>query len=167
MDAPVFLGLGSNVGDREEALEEAVRGLAGRGVATIRASSIWHTEPVGGPPQEWFLNSVVEGRTRLRPRELLEACLDTERAMGRERRERYGPRRIDVDILFYGSERVEEPGLVVPHPRLAERRFVLEPLHEVAPDFVHPVLGATVSELRRRCADTSQVRRWRTAGVSA
>lgn len=165
--AAVFLGLGSNVGDREEALEQAARGLAERGFATQRTSSTWHTEPVGGPPQEWFLNSVVEGQTRLLPRELLLACLDTERAMGRVRNERYGPRRIDIDILFYGSERIEEPGLVVPHPRLAERRFVLEPLHEIAPGFVHPVLGATVSELRRRCPDTAQVRRWRTSGVSA
>jgi 2-amino-4-hydroxy-6-hydroxymethyldihydropteridine diphosphokinase len=167
MGAPVFLGLGSNVGDREEALDHAVRGLAGRGVATVRRSSIWHTEPVGGPPQEWFLNQVVEGRTRLVPRELLRACLDTERELGRVRGERNGPRRIDIDILFYGDELLEEPGLVVPHPRLAERRFVLEPLHEIAPGLLHPGLGVDVSELRRRCPDTSQVSRWRRVGLSA
>ena len=167
MGAPVFLGLGSNVGHREEALEQALRGLAERGFVIARTSSIWHTEPVGGPPQEWFLNSVVEGETPLLPRELLEACLHTERAMGRVRHERYGPRRIDIDILFYADERIEEPGLLVPHPRLAERRFVLEPLHEIAPRFVHPVLEVDVAELRRRCPDTSQVRRWRTVGVSA
>jgi len=167
MGAPVFLGLGSNVGDREEALEQAVRGLAERGFATTRRSSLWHTEPVGGPPQEWFLNSVVEGETPLRPRALLEACLDTERALGRVRRERDGPRRIDIDILLFAEEHIEEPGLLVPHPRLAERRFVLEPLHELAPHFVHPVLGIDVSTLRRRCSDTSQVRRWRMVGMSA
>jgi len=161
MDAPVFLGLGSNVGDREEALLAAVRGLAERGCAVTRASSIWHTEPVGGPPQEWFLNQAVEGRTPLAPRSLLEACLDTERTMGRVRAERYGPRRIDIDILFFGDRHVEEPGLEIPHPRLAERRFVLEPLAEIAPRLVHPVLGLTVDALLARCPDASEVRRWR------
>jgi len=167
MSAPVFLGLGSNLGDREEALLAAGRDLVERGFITTHRSSIWHTEPVGGPPQGWFLNAVVEGHTALPPRALLHACLDTEHAMGRVRAERNGPRRIDIDILFYGDARIEEPGLVVPHARLAERRFVLEPLFEIAPDFVHPVLGLTVSELRRRCPDTSEVRRWRPEGATA
>jgi 2-amino-4-hydroxy-6-hydroxymethyldihydropteridine diphosphokinase len=167
MSVPVFLGLGSNLGDREEALAAAGRDLAERGFVTTHRSSIWHTEPVGGPPQGWFLNAVVEGRTALPPRALLHACLDTEHAMGRVRAERNGPRRIDIDILFYGDARIEEPELVVPHARLAERRFVLEPLFEIAPDFVHPVLGLTVSELRRRCSDTSEVRRWRPEGATA
>jgi len=166
MDAPVFLGLGSNVGDREEALETAVRGLADRGYVATRVSSIWHTEPVGGPPQGWFLNQAVEGRTSLGPRALLEACLDTERAMGRVRAERYGPRRIDVDILFFGDRQVDEPGLEIPHPRLAERRFVLAPLAEVAPRLVHPVLGLTVEALLARCEDVSEVRRWRAVEAS-
>jgi 2-amino-4-hydroxy-6-hydroxymethyldihydropteridine diphosphokinase len=167
MGAPVFLGLGSNLGDREEALAAAGRGLAERGFVATRRSSIWHTEPVGGPPQGWFLNAVVEGHTSLPPHALLDACLDTEHAMGRVRAERNGPRRIDIDILFYGDARIEEPGLVVPHPRLAERRFVLEPLVEIAPDFVHPILGLSVSELRRRCPDTSEVRRWGPEGATA
>jgi len=166
MGAPVFLGLGSNVGDRDEALEAARRGLGERGCVTIRQSSVWHTEPVGGPPQEWFLNQALEARTDLGPRALLEACLDTERAMGRVRAERYGPRRIDVDILFFGDERVCEPGLEIPHPRLAERRFVLEPMAEIAPGFVHPVLGLTVEALLARCPDGSEVRRWRTVEAS-
>jgi 2-amino-4-hydroxy-6-hydroxymethyldihydropteridine diphosphokinase len=167
MSAAVFLGLGSNIGDREEALEEARRRLEARGFHTTRRSSTWLTEPVGGPPQEWFLNAVVEGLTPLAPEALLEACLDTERSMGRVRALRNGPRRVDVDILLYGDERRDEPGLVIPHPRLHERRFVLEPLFEIAPDAVHPVLGRTVAELRARCPDTSLVRPWRAAEARA
>jgi 2-amino-4-hydroxy-6-hydroxymethyldihydropteridine diphosphokinase len=105
-----------------------------------------------------FLNAVAGGETELGPEALLEACLATERDMGRVRAERNGPRTIDVDILFYGAERRDRPGLVVPHPRLAERRFVLAPLAEVAPGLVHAVLGLTVAELLARCPDRSLVR---------
>ena len=165
MSARVFLGLGSNLGNRERALGEAERRLDERGFRATRRSSTWHTEPVGGPPQGWFLNAVIEGQTALSPEALLETCLGIEREMGRERGERNGPRRIDIDILFYGDERREAPGLVIPHPRLHERRFVLEPLHEIAPDLVHPVLGVDVAELRRRCPDASAVRRGGTIGA--
>ena len=160
MGSPVFLGLGSNLGDRQAALEEAQRRLEGLGVHTTRRSSTWQTEPVGGPPQGWFLNAVVAGETSLGPEELLQACLDTEREMGRVRAEKNGPRLIDVDILLFGEMRCEGPGLVIPHPRLHERLFVLEPLHEIAPTLRHPVLGLTVAELRERCPDTSTVRPW-------
>jgi 2-amino-4-hydroxy-6-hydroxymethyldihydropteridine diphosphokinase len=115
---------------------------------------------VGGPRQGWFLNAVAAGETSLDPEELLQACLATEREMGRVRAERNGPRVIDVDILLFGEERREGPGLVVPHPRLHERRFVLEPLCEIAPGLRHPVLGLTVAELKERCPDTSTVRPW-------
>ena len=160
MRSPVFLGLGSNLGDRQAALEEAQRRLEGLGFHTTRRSSTWQTEPVGGPPQGWFLNAVVAGETSLGPEELLQACLDTEREMGRVRAEKNGPRLIDVDILLFGEMRCEGPGLVIPHPRLHERLFVLEPLHEIAPTLRHPVLGLTVAELRERCPDTSTVRPW-------
>lgn len=160
MDPDVFLGLGSNLGDRLAALEEAVRQLEARGFRMTTRSSIWQTEPVGGVPQGWYLNAVLAGGTTLSPEELLSACLDTERSMGRVRAGRNGPRRIDIDILFFGDERRSEPGLVIPHPRLHERRFVLEPLFEITKTLRHPTLGLSVAELREQCSDTSAVRPW-------
>jgi 2-amino-4-hydroxy-6-hydroxymethyldihydropteridine diphosphokinase len=160
MQSPVLLGLGSNLGDRLAALDEALRRLEARGFHTTRRSSTWQTEPVGGPPQGWFLNAAAAGETSLDPDALLEACLATESEMGRVRAEKNGPRIIDVDILLFGDTRHEGPGLVIPHPRLHERRFVLEPLHEIAPTLRHPVLGLTVAELRERCPDPSVVRPW-------
>jgi 2-amino-4-hydroxy-6-hydroxymethyldihydropteridine diphosphokinase len=156
---PVFLGLGSNLGDRESAIEGALVRLAALGFHPTLASSLWLTEPVGGPPQGWFLNAVAGGETELGPEALLAACLATEREMGRVRGERNGPRTIDVDILLFGGERRDAPGLVIPHPRLHERRFVLAPLAEIAPDLVHPVLGLAVREILARCPDASAVRR--------
>ena len=157
MNPPVFLGLGSNLGDREAAIDRALQELAGRGFETQLRSSLWLTEPVGGPPQGWFLNAVVGGSTVLSPEALLAACLDSERALGRVRGVRNGPRTIDVDLLLYGQQRIERPGLVVPHPRLHERRFVLAPLAEIAPQLAHPGLGATMEELLARCPDRACV----------
>jgi quinolinate synthase len=133
----VYLGLGSNLGDREALLEEARSRLAGlRGTRLTSSSRVYVTVPVGGPEQGDFLNQVVELRTTLSPRELLQACQAIEADLGRERRERWGPRSIDVDILWYHGLPVSEEDLQVPHPRLEERRFVLEPLAELAPDLV-------------------------------
>jgi len=165
MHPVVFLGLGSNLGDREAAIDDALVRLAARGVAARERSSTWLTEPVGGPPQGWFLNAAAGVETALAPEELLAACLDVERAMGRVRTVRDGPRTIDVDVLLYGERCVALPGLTIPHPRLAERRFVLAPLAEIAPQQVHPVLGLTVAELLERCPDRSSVRRF--AGAPA
>ena len=156
--SPVFLGLGSNLGDRERALDEGLRLLETRGFRVERRSSLWLTAPVGGPPQGDYLNAVVQGRTALPPEDLLRACLETERELGRVRLVKNGPRTLDLDILFYGELRRHEPGLEIPHPRLHERRFVLAPLAEIAPDFRHPALGLTATELRDRCPDASAVR---------
>jgi len=140
-----FIGLGSNVGDRLANLQEAIDRLGRiRGLQISRTSRVYETDPVG-PPQPDYLNAVAQVETSLSARELLEACLDVERAMGRERRERWGPRNIDLDILGYGQEEIDEPGLVVPHPRMHERGFVLVPLLELDAD---PMLPAN-----RRLAD--------------
>jgi 2-amino-4-hydroxy-6-hydroxymethyldihydropteridine diphosphokinase len=158
MRPAVFLGLGSNLGDREAAIDAALARLAARGVSVRARSSTWLTEPVGGPPQGWFLNAAASVGTALEPRELLAAALEVEREMGRVRSERNGPRTIDVDILLFGDRRIDEPGLTVPHPRLHERRFVLAPLAEIAPSLVHPALGLTIAALLERCPDPSLVR---------
>jgi len=142
-----FLGLGSNLGDRLANLQEAVDRLSRKGgVVVLRASRVYETAPVG-PPQPDYLNAVVEVDTTLGARALLDACLDVEAAMGRVRAERWGPRRIDVDLLGYGQEHIDEPGLTVPHPRVHERAFVLVPLLELEADPVLPG-GRRVAEVR-------------------
>jgi 2-amino-4-hydroxy-6-hydroxymethyldihydropteridine diphosphokinase len=136
-----YVGLGSNLGDREAAIRRAA-GLIG----AARLSSVIETEPWGYEAQPKFLNAVAELETVLTPRQLLDHLLDVERRLGRERvGPQWGPRTIDLDLLLYGDEQLDEPGLVVPHPRLAERRFVLEPLAELIPDRKIPGNG-TVRE---------------------
>ena len=144
-----YIGLGSNLGDREENLRSALARLAELG--TARASSFRETDPVGVTDQPRFLNAAAELSTDLPARDLLRALLAIERDQGRDRsREiRWGPRPLDLDLLLYGDEVIDEPGLTVPHPRLAERRFVLEPLHELAPALVLPD-GTPVGDLLAR-----------------
>jgi 2-amino-4-hydroxy-6-hydroxymethyldihydropteridine diphosphokinase len=156
----VYIGLGSNVGDRERALRRAREALAARGLVPGPLSSLYLTEPVEAPPQDWFLNQVAAFAASLPPAEVLRACLAVEAEMGRTREVFRGPRTIDLDLLLHGGAVVSSPGLTVPHPRLHERRFVLVPLTEIAPSLVHPVLGLTMAELRARCRDTSRVLPW-------
>jgi 2-amino-4-hydroxy-6-hydroxymethyldihydropteridine diphosphokinase len=155
----LYLAIGSNLGDREGHLAAARAGLPRLGLPLLRASAVYETDPVGGPEQGPYLNQALCVHTGLAPREALAACLAIESARGRLRRERWGPRTLDVDLLLWGARVLDEPGLCVPHPRLHERRFVLEPLCEIAADVVHPQLQLTVRELLARCPDTGAVRR--------
>lgn len=154
LERTVYLGLGSNLGDRLGMLQRAVDALRVlAGVTVTRCSPVYETDPWGKTDQDRFLNCVAEIRTRLDPATLLDAVLGIERALGRERGERNGPRSIDVDILLYGLEVVDRPGLRIPHPFLAERNFVLQPLRDLAGGQAHPVLGLSIEELARRCPD--------------
>jgi 2-amino-4-hydroxy-6-hydroxymethyldihydropteridine diphosphokinase len=142
-----FLGLGSNLGDRLANLSEAVNLLHDHhGIDVVRSSRVYETEPIG-PPQPDYLNAVIEVETTMAPRTLLRHCLEAERELGRERGERWGPRTIDIDLLTYGDEHIDEPGLTVPHPQMHERGFVLVPLLELTADPPLPG-GRTVATLR-------------------
>jgi len=143
-----FLSLGSNLGDREALLNEALNRLETEGVHVVRRSSIHETEPQDYLDQPRFLNMAIEVETDLTPRELLAAIQKIETEMGRQRTIPKGPRTIDIDILFYANQIISMAGLEIPHPRLTERHFVLDPLQEIAPDLRHPVTGKTVRELR-------------------
>ncbi len=142
-----FLALGSNIGDREANLRDAVDRLASDEIHVLRRSSLYETAPQELLDQPWFLNAVVEIETSLFPMQLLKRAREIERQMGRRRVTPRGPRNIDIDILFYGRAVIASAELEVPHPRLAQRRFVLEPLAEIAPDLRHPLIGKTASEM--------------------
>jgi 2-amino-4-hydroxy-6-hydroxymethyldihydropteridine diphosphokinase len=135
-----YLGIGSNVGERRSFCRRAVKELAALdGVRILATSSLYETSPLGGPPQRSFVNMVVKVDTELEPRALLESCKSIETRLGRERSEmRWGPRVIDIDILSYGEEKLNEPGLEIPHPRMSYRRFVLVPLLEIDPEASDP-----------------------------
>ena len=153
-----YLSLGSNVGDREANLRQAIRRLAD--LDRVRAiSSFYETEPVEFTEQPWFLNCAAALETTRAPKELLNKLLALELEMGRRRTQNKGPRIIDLDILLFDSAIVNTPGLTIPHPSLAERRFVLEPLAEIAPEAVHPVLKKTIRALRDELPAGPVVRR--------
>jgi 2-amino-4-hydroxy-6-hydroxymethyldihydropteridine diphosphokinase len=142
-----YIGLGSNLGDRAENLRQAIVRLAAPDLRVARESSVYETEPRDVLDQPWFLNQVVEIETSLFPRQLLLRVLKIERDLGRQRIAGKGPRTIDLDILLYGRAVVAAPDLEIPHPRMPERRFVLEPLAELSPDLRHPVTRRKMVEL--------------------
>ena len=146
MNKRAYLSLGSNTGDRAKNLHEAITRLSQVG-KVVAVSSFYETEPVEFTSQPWFLNCAVGIDTDKTPNELLQAALAIEQAMGRKRTQKKGPRNIDIDILLFEDEVVDEKGLKVPHPGLTSRRFVLEPLAEIAAEARHPALKKTVLEL--------------------
>src|SRR4051794_5146959 len=152
MATTAYVALGSNLGDRTQSLDRAVA-LLRQHVAVTKVSTYRETAPVGGPAgQGPYLNAVAEVQTDLAARDLLGVLLAIEDQLGRVRTERWGPRTLDLDLLLYGLDVIAEPDLTVPHPRLHERRFVLEPLVEIAPLAIHPILQSTAADLLRRLA---------------
>lgn len=156
-----YIGVGSNVGDRFAHCQAAVDAIARLDQTRLIACSRWfETEPVGEIPQDWFLNGAVAIDTGLGPEDLLSRCRRIERDQGRDRARGVpgGPREVDLDILLYGDHVLNMPDLQIPHPRMAERAFVLVPLHDIAPRAMHPVYHTTVADLRARLSDRHAVR---------
>jgi len=147
MSSVVYIGIGSNLGQREENCRKALRIMEEHGIVIKKMSSFYETEPWGVKNQPWFINMVVEAETDLKPEELLKVLKKIEREMGREETFKWGPRSIDLDILFYNSKVIDTEELKIPHPYITVRNFVLKPLAEIAPHFIHPVIGKTIKEL--------------------
>jgi 2-amino-4-hydroxy-6-hydroxymethyldihydropteridine diphosphokinase len=154
----VYIGIGSNLGDRQGNCLRAVERMDRLAGCRITSCSDWFlTKPVGVEGQEWYVNGVVSLTTDISPQDLLKRLLAIEADMGRIRRERWGPRNIDLDILLFGQEIVQESTLKIPHPRMHLRRFVLEPMTQLAPDFVHPGLGLSIEVLLEKLPKDDQV----------
>lgn len=162
IEAQVYVAMGSNLGDRDAQLAAAVAALrATQGIEVVAVSPLYETDPVGPPPQGPYLNGAIELATTLIPDALLERLLAIEVSQGRTRGpDRNAPRTLDLDLLLYGDRILAGPDLEVPHPRLSERPFVLEPLCDLAPALIHPTLGETIEVLARRVRDPAAVRRW-------
>jgi len=157
-----YLSLGSNVGDREGQLLDAIRRLGAVGRVQL-VSPIYETEPVDFTAQPMFLNCVIALETSSRPARLMQQLIAIEMAMGRERIQKKGPRTIDLDILLFGNEIVNTPDLMIPHPAMEKRRFVLQPLADIAPEARHPLLGKAVRELLEDLPLGQSIRRWKEA----
>lgn len=156
----VLVGIGSNLGDREFLIRKAVEAMRDLPrTLVVRVSSLYDTDPVGVEDQPAFLNAVVWLETTLEPRELLWQLLLIEKRMGRVRSQRWGPRPIDLDLLFYDDRTIAEPDLTVPHPEAHRRAFVLMPLLELDPDFVHPATGETIKKILKRLPPNPPVRK--------
>ena len=159
-ETTVYLSLGSNIGDRENNLRKAIRALAEANVRVTRVSSFYETEPVDLREQPWFLNCVVRGEAETPALDLLHALRGIEAHMGSEKLVPKGPRLIDIDILLYGDATVDRPELQVPHPRMLQRKFVLVPLAEIAPNLKHPSWAGTAKQIVSNLADSSAVHKF-------
>jgi 2-amino-4-hydroxy-6-hydroxymethyldihydropteridine diphosphokinase len=155
----VYVSLGSNLGDRAGNLRTAIGELGAAGVEMERVSSVYETEPVDYLDQPWFLNIVAQGITNVSPRDLLRAIREIEKRMGSQKLIAKGPRLIDIDMLLYGAQKIDSPELQVPHPRMLQRRFVLQPLAEIAPDLTHPSWSGTLVEQLKALRDPSAVKK--------
>ena len=156
----VYLSFGSNVGDRAANIETALKHLNDSGVKTVKVSSMYETEPWGNTEQERFLNCAAKVNTRLSPNELMNVILSIEHEMGREQKQKWEPRIIDIDILFFGKQIFKEDGLIIPHPEMEKRKFVLIPLEEIEPELIHPVLKKSIKQLLMECRDNLSVNKY-------
>jgi len=156
----VFLLIGGNMGHRLQNLHQAINLLAATCGPVIQQSAVYETAAWGKTDQAAFLNQALAITTNLTPQELITTVLSVEEKMGRHRTEKFGPRIIDIDILFYNDVILEEPHLTIPHPQLQNRRFVLVPMQEIAPDLVHPVFHKTIEQLLTECLDELAVARY-------
>ena len=154
----VYIGIGSNLGEKHKNCLRAIEMIEQiPGCKPIKQSDLYLTKPVGVEDQDWYVNGVMSLKTDLPPQDLLNHLMSIEEKMGRVRRERWESRIIDLDILFFGQQIINEKNLTVPHPRLHFRRFVLVPMTQIAPDLTHPSLGLTMAELLGKCPDDGQV----------
>jgi 2-amino-4-hydroxy-6-hydroxymethyldihydropteridine diphosphokinase len=160
IEEQVYVAMGSNLGDRDAHLAAGLAALrASEGIEVVAVSPLYETDPIGPPPQGPYLNGAIQLSTSLDPHVLLKRLLEIEAEQGRTRgADRNAPRTLDLDLLLYGERKWVEPDLEIPHPRLAERPFVLEPLCDLAADFIHPVLGETIEALALRVRDPAAVR---------
>ena len=154
----IYLLTGGNMGNRLHNMELAAGMIERTGGSIVKKSSVYETAAWGFTEQPAFLNQVFCITSDLKAEELLHRLLNIEQGLGRKRLQKMGPRVIDIDILFYGSQIISTPDLIIPHPRITERRFVLTPLNEIAPDFVHPVLHKRITELLQICPDPLEVK---------
>jgi len=160
MPHTTYIGIGSNLGAPEKNCTDAIEKLATHPDIFLKARSpFYKTRPVGPIEQEWFVNAALKVQTRLSPHDLLGILLNTEKEMGRVRKEKWGPRLIDLDLLFYDNLTLNSPGLILPHPEIPNRRFVLAPLCDIAEDLLHPTLKKTVKDLLHELTDDTEVSR--------
>jgi 2-amino-4-hydroxy-6-hydroxymethyldihydropteridine diphosphokinase len=153
----IYLHLGSNMGDKQDNIAKAILAIGKRIGKIVTKSSLYETEAWGIKEQESFINQAIQINSDLSPKEMLTKCLAIETEMGRQRKEKWGPRIIDIDILFFGTKKINDKDLVIPHPEIKNRNFVLVPMMEIAGDLIHPVLNKTIEEIYDECKDICEV----------